>query len=133
MINVVAAIIVSGNRFLACQRPADKDQGMLWEFVGGKVEAGETKPQALIRECREELGITLKVCSQFTEVIHTYPEKTVDLTAFFAEIESGTPQKLEHNDIRWLTLDESKNYQFCPADIEILEKLKKRGLKNNAV
>ena len=121
MIEVVAALIWDKDKFLICQRPAHKAQGLLWEFVGGKVEPGETKEVALIRECQEELGITLDVGGVFTEVTHAYPEKTVHLTFFHAVIKEGVPQKLEHNDIRWITVEEISNYTFCPADEEILD------------
>lgn len=123
MIEVVAALIWDKDKFLICQRPAHKAQGLLWEFVGGKVEPGETKEQALIRECHEELAITLDVGKVFAEVTHEYPEKTVHLTFFHAAIKEGTPQKLEHNDIRWITVDEIDDYAFCSADEEILEKI----------
>lgn len=124
MTKVVAALIWDQDRFLACQRPAHKARGLLWEFVGGKVEPGETRENALIRECREELGITVTVGEVFMELIHEYPDLTVDLTLFHASIASGIPQKLEHNDIRWLTVSEIGQYAFCPADEEILERLK---------
>ena len=124
MTQVVAALIWQGNRFLACQRPAHKARGLLWEFVGGKVEPGETKQQAVIRECQEELDITISVGSVFMEVIHTYPDLTVELTLFHATIANGEPKKLEHHDIRWITVDEIDQYDFCPADEEILVKLK---------
>lgn len=124
MTEVVAALIWDENRFLICQRPASKARPLLWEFVGGKVEPGETKEQALVRECREELGITVQVGSVFCEVTHEYPDLTVHLTLFHAVISSGTPQKLEHNDIRWITPGEIPQYEFCPADVEILEKIK---------
>ena len=97
MTEVVAALIWKESRFLICQRPAHKARGLLWEFVGGKVEPGETKEQALIRECQEELGVTVEVEDIFMELIHTYPDLTVHLTLFHAKIESGTPQLLEHN------------------------------------
>ena len=124
MTEVVAALIWDGNRFLACQRPAHKARGLLWEFVGGKVEPGETKKQALIRECREELAVTVAVRDVFMEIEHVYPDLTVHLTLFHAAITEGTPQLLEHNDLRWITVEEIDQYAFCPADEEILRRLK---------
>ena len=120
---VVAALIWDGGRFMICQRPEEKARGLLWEFVGGKVEPGETKEQALIRECQEELAITVSVGDVFMEVTHEYPDITVHLTLFHAAIAEGVPQKLEHNDIRWITRDEIPNFAFCPADVEILHSL----------
>lgn len=109
---------------MICQRPAHKARGLLWEFVGGKVEPGETKEQALIRECREELAVTLSVGEVFMDVIHEYPDLTVHLTLFNAIISEGIPQMLEHNDIRWITVEEIDQYDFCPADESILNRLK---------
>ena len=126
MTEVVAALIWEGDRFMACQRPAHKARGLLWEFVGGKVEPNETKEEALIRECREELGVTVAVEDIFMEVTHEYPDLTVHLTLFNARIEEGTPQKIEHNDIQWLTIEEIDEFAFCPADEEILKKLKEK-------
>ncbi|WP_020072332.1 (deoxy)nucleoside triphosphate pyrophosphohydrolase [Faecalispora sporosphaeroides] len=123
MTEVVAALIWDGNRFMICQRPAGKARPLLWEFVGGKVEPGETKEQALIRECQEELGITVRPGGVFCEVTHDYLDLTVHLTLLHAVISSGTPQKLEHNDIRWITPEEIPQYEFCPADVELLEKI----------
>ena len=123
MVEVVAALIWDGDQFMICQRPADKARGLLWEFVGGKVEKGETKEQALIRECREELNVLLAVGDVFMDVTHIYPDLTVHLTLFNAKIAEGVPQKLEHNDIRWITPSEISNYEFCPADVEILRKI----------
>ena len=121
---VVAALIWQGEKFMICQRPPNKARGLLWEFVGGKVEPGETKEQALIRECREELAVTISVGEKFMDVTHEYPDLTVHLTLFNAVIIDGEPQKLEHNDIKWITPSEIPNYEFCPADVEILEKIK---------
>ena len=109
---------------MICQRPVHKARGLLWEFVGGKVEPGETREQALIRECREELAVTLDVGKVFMDVVHEYPDLTVHLTLFNASIREGTPQKLEHNDIRWITAGEIDQYEFCPADEVILRRLK---------
>lgn len=124
MTEVVAALIWDGDCFMACQRPANKARGLLWEFVGGKVERGETREQALIRECKEELNITVAVHDIFMEVTHEYPDITVHLTLFNALIVSGVPEKLEHNDIRWITVDEIDTLEFCPADDVILKRLK---------
>ena len=125
MTEVVAALIWDGDRFLICQRPAHKARGLLWEFVGGKVEPGETKEDALIRECREELDITLSVGDVFMEVTHEYPDLTVHLTLFHARIAAGVPKKLEHVDLQWITPAEIGKFDFCPADEEVLERLKK--------
>lgn len=131
MTEVVAALIWDENRFMICQRPANKARALLWEFVGGKVEPGETKEQALVRECREELGVTVQVGSVFCEVTHEYPDLTVHLTLFHAAIQYGAPQKLEHNDIRWITPEEIPQYEFCPADVGILKKIIQSG-KNSS-
>ena len=130
MIEVVAALIWEQDTFMICQRPKHKKRGMLWEFVGGKVEKGETKEQALIRECREELGVLVSVSNVFMEVDHIYPDVAVHLTLFNAKIEKGIPQKLEHNDIRWIRVNEIDVYDFCPADTEILKKLKEYDYEN---
>ena len=120
---VVAALIWDGSRFLICQRPAHKARGLLWEFVGGKVEPGESKEDALIRECREELAVTISAGEVFMEVDHDYPDLNVHLTLFNAAIIEGTPKMLEHNDIQWIKVDEIPQYEFCPADKEILRRL----------
>jgi len=123
MTEVVAALIWDKDKFMICQRPAHKARGLLWEFVGGKVESGETKEQALIRECQEELAVTLSVGDVFMDVIHEYSDLTVHLTLFNATIATGKPKMIEHNDIKWITPSEIPNYEFCPADEEILAKI----------
>lgn len=125
MTEVVAALIWDGERFLICQRPEHKARGLLWEFVGGKVEQGETRQQALIRECQEELAVTVAVRDIFMEVDHVYPDLMIHLTLFNASITEGVPEKIEHNDLRWITVEEIEKYTFCPADEEILRRLKK--------
>ncbi|MDY3929223.1 MAG: (deoxy)nucleoside triphosphate pyrophosphohydrolase [Clostridia bacterium] len=124
MTEVVAALIWDNEKFMICQRPAHKARALLWEFVGGKVEPGETKEQALIRECKEELDIIVSVGDIFMEVTHKYPDITVHLTLFYAEILKGVLKKKEHNDIKWITPSEINNYDFCPADEEILIKIR---------
>jgi mutator protein MutT len=127
MTEVVAALIWDKDKFMICQRPAHKARPLLWEFVGGKVEPGETKEQALIRECREELAVTLSVEDVYMDVLHEYPDLTVHLTLFNARITDGIPQKLEHNDIRWISIQEIPNYDFCPADEAIIRRLMQDG------
>lgn len=124
MIEVVAALIWKEHKLLICQRPAHKARGLLWEFAGGKVEPGETPEQALVRECQEELGVTVKVGSQFFQVTHEYPDLAVHLTLFETSLTGGEPQKLEHNDLRWVSPGELEQYPFCPADAPILKMLK---------
>lgn len=124
MTDVVAALIWDGDRFFICQRPAHKARGLLWEFVGGKVEPGETGQEALIRECREELNVTVSVGDVFYEVTHVYPDITIHLTLFHASIAEGTPERLEHKEFRWITAQEIDRYAFCPADEEILTAIK---------
>lgn len=125
MVEVVAALIKRGDKFLICQRPQNKARGLLWEFVGGKVEKGESKKQALMRECKEELNIILDVGDVFIDVTHEYPDIVVHLTLFNAVIAEGEPQLIEHNDMKWITATEIPDYEFCPADKVILQKLTK--------
>ena len=127
---VVAALVWRQDRFLICQRPAHKARGLLWEFVGGKVEPGETKEEALARECREELDATVRAGEVFMQLVHEYPDLTVELTLFNATME-GEPRRLEHNDIRWITVEEIDDYDFCPADTEILAALKQKKTSVN--
>ena len=121
---VVAALIWKGDRFMICQRPPYKARGLLWEFVGGKVEPGESREEALVRECQEELDITVSVGDVFTDVTHVYPDISIHLTLFHAMIAKGTPRLLEHFDLRWILPSEIDAFEFCPADREILEKLR---------
>ena len=124
MVEVVAALIWRGDRFMICRRPAHKARGLLWEFVGGKVEPGETKPEALARECREELDITVAVGEEYMALTHMYPDLTVHLTLFSCAIAAGEPKLLEHADLRWITPAEIPDFDFCPADEEILRRIK---------
>ena len=123
-----AALICQGGRFLIGQRPAHKARGLLWEFVGGKLEPGETGPEALSRECREELGVTVAVGPLYARLTHTYPDLTVELLLYQAAIAAGTPQLLEHAALHWVAVDELEQYAFCPADAPILERLRAEGL-----
>lgn len=120
MTDVVAALIWKDGRFMICQRPAHKARGLLWEFVGGKTEPGESLETALVRECREELDVTVSVGDIFTQVIHEYPDILIRLTLFHCTIPEGEPKLLEHNDLKWILPEEIPNFDFCPADKDIL-------------
>ena len=124
-VDVVAALIWEKDKFLICQRPDHKTRGLLWEFVGGKVEPGESMQQALARECVEELAINVKVGSQFMQVIHEYPDMLIRLTLFHCTIPEGFPQALEHKDLKWIHHSEADKYEFCPADAELLKEIKR--------
>lgn len=128
MKNVAAALITENGKFMICQRPENKARGLLWEFVGGKQEVGEDLKQTLKRECMEELGCVVEADNLFLEVEHIYPDITIKLSVFYAHIVSGEPKLLEHNDIKWITPDEIDSYEFCPADKDVLEKIKEKGI-----
>jgi len=125
MTDVVAALIWDKDRFMICQRPAHKARGLLWEFVGGKTEPGETMEAALVRECREELDITVSVGDIFTQVIHEYPDILIRLTLFHCTIAQGKPKLLEHNDLKWILPSQIPEFAFCPADKDILALIQK--------
>ena len=124
IIDVVGAIIKDGDRYLVGQRPANKAQGGMWEFMGGKIEPGETPEQALARECREELAIEIENEQIIDSVIHEYPEKTIRLTLISCSPKSGSvPKALEHQQIRWVTRAEMDSLEFAPADSELIRRL----------
>ncbi len=127
MTEVVAALIWRKGKFMICRRPPGKARGLLWEFPGGKVEPGETKEQALARECREELAVTVSVGRIFLDVVHEYPDITVHLTLFDSVISEGEPRLLEHSALAWIDPSETDRYDFCPADTEILEKIRREA------
>ena len=123
IVEVVGAIIRDGDRYLVGQRAANKAQGGLWEFMGGKIEPGETPEQALARECREELDLDIENEHIIDSVVHEYPEKTIRLTLIECTPKSGSvPKALEHQQIRWVTRAEMDMLDFAPADRELLRK-----------
>lgn len=124
VIEVVGAIIKDGDRYLIGQRAEYKAQGGLWEFMGGKIEQGETFEEALKRECREELDLAIEDVRVIDSVVHEYPEKTIRLTLLECRPKEGSvPRALEHQAIKWVTVAEMKDVPFCPADKELVEKL----------
>ena len=132
MTEVVAALLLrereGKTEMMICRRPANKARGTLWEFVGGKVEDGETPAEALIRECREELGVCVEVGPLYAAVVHEYPDLSIRLSLFRARIAEGTPRLIEHTDLRWITPAQIRQYAFCPADESILKMIEKEGL-----
>ena len=123
IIEVVGAIIKDDDRYLVGQRAANKSQGGLWEFMGGKIESGETPEQALARECREELDLEIENEHIIDSVIHEYPEKTIRLTLISCSPKTGSfPKALEHQQIRWVTCAEMDALNFAPADRELIRK-----------
>ncbi len=121
IIEVVGAIIRDRERYLVGQRAAHKSQGGLWEFMGGKIEPGETPEAALARECREELALEIENERIIDSVIHDYPEKTIRLTLISCTPKPGsTPTALEHQQIRWVTREEMDAMPFCPADRDMI-------------
>lgn len=120
-LEVTAAIIWHAGKILICQRPANKDCGLLWEFPGGKIEKDETGEQCIVRECQEELGIELSVISELRDIIYEYPGQTVHLHFYLCDIVAGVLVKKEHNATAWITPNEIDQYKFCPADKKLLE------------
>lgn len=120
-LEVTAAIIRQEDKILICQRPANKNCGLLWEFPGGKIEAGETGEQCIVRECQEELGITLHVECELTDITYEYPDRIVHLRFYLCSIAAGIPEKKEHNALKWITPNEIDQYDFCPADKKMIK------------
>ena len=127
MVDVVAALIRDGERFLICKRPAHKARALMWEFPGGKVEAGESPRDALIRECMEELDITLDVKGLFMQVTHDYPDIQIRLSLYEAVIASGQLRGKEHEALCWILPREIPDYEFCPADVDIIHRIRREG------
>ena len=120
---ITAAIIRQEQQYLICQRAHDDELPLLWEFPGGKLEPGETLEECIIRECQEELGVEIRICGEFGRTSYPYKQWELVFTFFDAEIAAGTPVTTVHEQIRWVSAAELKDYTFCPADVEIVEKL----------
>ncbi len=123
-LKVSAALIFRRGSLLITQRHAKAHLGGLWEFPGGKLEAGETFEQCLVREIREELGVEISVKSLFAEITHDYPERSVHLKFFRCELLSGEPQPLDCAAVKWVKQNELTDFEFPAADVQLLEQLK---------
>ncbi len=127
MLEVAAAMISrEDGRILICQRPETKARALGWEFPGGKIESGETVQEALIRECREELAIDICAGAEIAQVEYAYPDVCVHLHLLACSIQSGAPAALEHREIRWVLPAEFSEYDFCPADRQLIDQLEAR-------
>jgi 8-oxo-dGTP diphosphatase len=124
MIQVAAAIIQnSQEQILICKRGPGGSTAFLWEFPGGKREVNESLTECLIRECQEELRITISVGDVYATTSYKYPENTIDFVFFKASIQSGELAPTVHDEVLWVRPDELTQFNFCPADIDIIERL----------
>ncbi len=127
--HVVCALIERGGRVLAAQRPAGKAQGLLWEFPGGKLEAGEAAEAALGREIREELHVEIVLGARLADAVHDYGKFAITLTPFRATLRDGgaEPHAAEHAALRWCTPAELRTLEWAPADVPIVAEYLKDG------
>ena len=124
MIKVSAAIIKNQDKeILICQRGAGGSCQFLWEFPGGKIEEGESPEECLVRECKEELDIGISVQKLFAHTTHSYPEMEIEFLFFNVSLKNGVPTSSVHNSIKWVSPELLRQYEFCPADVLIVEKL----------
>lgn len=127
MINVVAGVITNEDgKILITQRNFKKAQGGLWEFPGGKIEPNEKREEAIVRELKEELDIDIQVESYLAEKVFNYPEKDINLIALECKIINGQIKLLEHEDYKWVSKNELDNFEFAPADVFIIKKIKNK-------
>ena len=123
MIKVAAAIIENDGKFLICQRGAGGNCAFLWEFPGGKIEEGESPNEALVREIREELSVEIEPISLFDEFLFSYPDKDIYFYFIRSKIVSGEIQLNVHADAKWIKPHDKAIFEFCPADIPVINKL----------
>ncbi len=122
-IDVVAAILWRDGRFLAVKRPPGKPQAGYWEFPGGKVEPGESREDALVRELQEELALTPVTYTPWQEKRHAYEHIRVRLFFFHVMDFTGTEQALEGHEMKWFTPGHADGFPFLEADTEIVRTL----------
>ena len=124
MKEVTAAIIIDKNKILIAQRGANEKLAGKWEFPGVKIELGETPQECLKREIKEELEVDIAVGNYLGESIYTYPNGEIKLIAYFATILEGDIKLSVHDKVEWITISQIDKYDFAPADIPFIEKLK---------
>lgn len=126
-IEAVAAVIERDGRYLITKRLEQSHLGHCWEFPGGKIEKGETIEACAVRECREEIGVTVRPLRRLQDLWYDYPERRVYLHFVLCELAGGTPRPIECADVRWITPDRFADFEFPPADIGVIEALKRGG------
>ncbi len=119
-IEVVAAIICDGDRVFATQRGYGEWKDW-WEFPGGKIEAGESRQEALRREIKEELATEIKVGELLTTVDYDYPKFHLTMHCFLCKVKDGNLTLLEHEAARWLSRETLDTVKWLPADAEVVE------------
>jgi len=122
--SVVGAVIVSDGRVLAAQRGTGGSLPNMWEFPGGKIEDGESRQEALVREIREELVVDISVGEEILSTTHDYEFGVVTLTTYYCDLRSGAPRLTEHTAMRWLTPDEFSSVEWAPADLPAVERVR---------
>lgn len=124
MLTVTAAILIRENKVFIGQRKPGKHMAHLWEFPGGKLEGGETTQECLAREMREEFGVQVEIREYFGESVYHYERGTIRLVAYLVDWTAGEMTPADHQDCRWVTFDDLENYEFVPADVPFVQKLR---------
>jgi 8-oxo-dGTP diphosphatase len=128
IVEVVGAVLVDDGRILAARRGPAMSQPDMWEFPGGKIEAGESPEQALRRELIEELGCTVEVGERLESTTHVYDFGVVTLTTYFCRLMAGVPEPTEHSELRWVAPEALGELDWAPADIPAVQYLQSAGL-----
>jgi 8-oxo-dGTP diphosphatase len=123
MMRVVAAVIRNEEKVLITQRAKNDRLALKWEFPGGKINENETAQECIIREIKEELNLDIEVSGLFMKNIYYYEKGSIELTTFFVRINGGGMMLNVHNNARWVQINQLKNYEFCPADVEVVKQL----------
>jgi 8-oxo-dGTP diphosphatase len=125
MMKVVAAVIRNEEKVLITQRAKNDRLALKWEFPGGKINENETAQDCIVREIKEELNLDVEVLGLFMKNIYYYEKGPIELTTFFVRINGGEIRLNVHNNAIWVQLNQLKNYEFCPADVEVVKQLMK--------
>lgn len=126
-LHVSCALIERDGFVLACRRGPEMRMPLKWEFPGGKIEAGETAEQCLLREVHEEMGVNIAICSALSPATHSYGDFTVTLYPFVCSIENGEPMLHEHAELLWLAPKDLPALDWCAADLPVIAEYLERG------